>query len=166
MTKTALRALITVTAAGAVLLTASPALADQLPSGPETCTAGEDWDGEQCVARQLDEERIGRQTDGPNGEICTVIAVNPDRFSCVLPTPEPEVPSAPAPAPQPAPQAPTAAPAPVGPQQPAAQPPVRTAPQPASAPELGAPAGGAAVSPELQAVIQQILAMIRGWFAW
>lgn len=53
--------------------------------GPETiadCLAAQVWDGVQCVEAQLDDERIGRQVDGPAGLVCTVVAVNPDRLVC------------------------------------------------------------------------------------
>jgi len=165
MTKTALRALITVTAAGAVLLTASPALADG-PSEP-TCAPGEEFQGEfGCVAVQLPEERIGSYRCPDPAEV--IISVDPDVCGPaeIIWGPQPEeTPSAPAPAPQPAPQAPVAQQAPVGAQPSATAAPVRPAPQPASAPVLDAAPAGQAVS-SLQALLDRIVALIREVFTW
>lgn len=47
------------------------------------CPQGQEMQGDLgCVQPQMDSERIGRQIDGPNGELCTVVAVNPDVLDC------------------------------------------------------------------------------------
>lgn len=58
----------------------APVVVEPAPA-PE-CAPGEEHDGERCVAVQLPEERIGRQTDGPDDSVCTVVAVDPDVLEC------------------------------------------------------------------------------------
>lgn len=54
-----------------------------------TCGDGEEWQGDLgCVATQRPEEVIGRQVDGPNGEVCTVTDAALD-VSCSPPSPAP-----------------------------------------------------------------------------